>query len=176
MNTVESAVALLAAIEMLVNGVDNCGVDKFQVTAGEPAQPSGQCSVVSVWAPLYFNSADGLFGNDNPCVVVRGIQLAWRLDYCYTEQEEDHTAAQHLTTAICFYGLADAIWCGLLGQDLFGLKCADLQFDALTVSRDGGIVSASSGVRIQLDCLNTAGDPQDVVGVIAGQEEGGEFG
>lgn len=177
MDTVEAAVNLSTQIEILVAAADVCGVDVYQVTAGEPAQPTSNCSVVSVWPSQYFNAVSSLFAEDNPCLVVKGVQLNYRLDVCYPEQEADHTAAQHLTTAVCLYGLADAIWCGLnvwLAGGAFG-QCSDVAHDPMTFSRDGGIVSASSSVRFQLDCTPPP-VVEDVVGLIAGQQEGQDYG
>lgn len=155
MKTVDAALALLTQIEIIVNQSDVCPVDTFQVTAGEPAAPSGNCSQISVWASQYFNAVDSLFHTDNPCVIVKGVQLQWRIDLCYQEQESDRTAAQHLVTATCLYDLADAVWCGLNSTvgSLFGQPCKDVSVDTLDIPAGlGGIVSASSGVRFQLDC------------------------
>lgn len=103
--------------------------------------------------------------------------MNWRLDVCYNESEDGLTVDEHLLDAVCLYGLADVIYCGLPAVDnLFGLKCRDLQFDALTIGeRSGGYVSASSGLRFQVGCPAEDPVPEDVVGIIEGQEEGGEF-
>lgn len=179
MDTLTAALTLKSAIQSLVESEDGCEITVYQVTAGEPAAPSGSdCPTLSVWASQYFNAVASMFHEDNPCLVVRGVQLNWRLDVCYSETEQGPTAAEHLADAVCLYGLADTIWCGLPPSlpTLFGKKCADLQFDALTIGeRSGGYVSASSGVRFQIGC-DAPEVPEDIVGVIAGQEEGGEFG
>jgi hypothetical protein len=182
-NTVDAATQLLEAITSLVDAGDTCDVDVYQVTAGEPADPTGEnCTVITVWASQYFNSTASMFHEDNPCVIIRGVQLNYRIATCYpiNEDGQDLTAAQHLDTATCLYGMADVIWCGLvqlIGENgLFDLRCADIQIDPLTVNPpSGGIVSANSGLRFQIGCEPTA-VPEDIVGVIAGQEEGGEFG
>lgn len=135
-----------------------CAVDSYQVTAGEPAQPSGSCSAVSVWSSEFFSAATSLFQEDNSCIIVRGVHLNWRLDVCYSVGEKPPTSAEQLATARCFYGLAEAIWCGLnrlIGAGLLfdGMTCSDLAVDQLLVgNRSGGMVSASSGIRLQLDC------------------------
>lgn len=175
MTTLEAAQALLAAIQTLADSTD-CKPDAYQVTAGEPAAPSGQCTVISVWASQFFNAVNSMFHEDNPCTVVRGVQLNYRIDVCYEETEKGRTPAQHLVAAECLYSLADTVWCGLNAADVFGLRCADIQADPLQFAAPlGGIVSASSGVRLQLDCPTPA-EPPAVTGFIAGQEEGGEFG
>lgn len=177
-STVSAASSLLTQIEILVTAADLCAVDRYQLTAGEPAQPSGQCSQISVWASQFFNAVNGLFHEDDPCVVVRGVQLNYRIDLCYTETEKGRTVAQHEADAICLYGLADAVWCGLnvwLAAGAFG-NCNKVAHDPLSFdSPFGGMNAASGGIRFQWDCTPTAA-PEDVVGVIAGQEEGQDFG
>lgn len=158
-SAVAAAQQLLTQIEILILQADLCEVDVYQVTAGEPAQPSGSCSVVSVWPSQYFNATTGLFAaEDNPCLVVRGIQLNYRIDTCYSEQERDPTPTEHLAVATCLYGLADAVWCGLnvwLAGGAFG-RCGDTAADPVTFSRDGGIASASSSIRFMWDCPEAA--------------------
>lgn len=155
MKTVDAALALLTQIEIIVNQSDVCEIQTFQVTAGEPAAPTGQCSQISVWASQFFNASTSLFNEDNPCVIVKGVQLSYRIDLCYTEQEADRTPAQHLATATCLYDLADAVWCGLnqTVATLFAQPCKDVSVDPMDFQTpQGGIVSAQSGVRFQLDC------------------------
>jgi len=172
---------LLVAIETAVaTAPEGCEIDTYQVTAGTPAAPSGNCSQVSVWASSAFNSASSMFHEDNPCLVIRAVQLNWRLDLCYGETVEDWTPAQHLEFAVCFYGLADAIWCGLnsviKSGELFHRRCGDLQVDPLTYTeRLGSNASAESGMRMQDDCPAPV-EIVDVVGALAGQQEGEDFG
>lgn len=158
MTTVEALQAVLAKIEDLVAtaNVDGCGEEMlYRVTAGQPAAPVGSCSAVSVWASQYFNAATSLFHEDSVCVLSRGVQVEWRLDVCFTETEQDRTAAQHLADAECVYRLADVIWCGLASSlpEVLAVRCAQIAVDALSVVPAlGGIYSVSSGFRFQLDC------------------------
>jgi hypothetical protein len=178
MTTVEACQTLLAAIQALIEAdEDVCEVETFQVTAAEPAAPSGQCTIISVWASQFVNAAGSMFHEDNPCVVIRGVQLNYRIDVCYSETEPGRNAAQHLADATCLYGLTDLVWCGLNMADVFGLKCSDIQIDPLNfLTPQGGINSAQSGIRLQLDCPTPeAEEPPDIVGIMAGQQEGNEF-
>lgn len=177
--TVAALQTLATNIQTLVeaSGLD-CQEVGYQVTAGQPAQPTGNCALVSVWASQAFNAANSMFHEDSPCLVVRGLQMHWRLDLCFTESEQDRTAAEHLETATCLYGLADVIWCGLnlkAAEGIWG-RCADVQIDPLSYNEaSGGLVSAESGIRIQDDCP-TPNAPEDIVGALAPVEEGGDFG
>lgn len=157
MRIVDALDALLAEIELIAAAAE-CPVDTFRVTAGEPAAPSGYCSQLAVWASQSFNAANSLFHEDSPCLTVRGVQLHWRLDLCYSEPEsgKPRTPAEDLDLAACLYGLGEDIWCGLnllLGSGFLGSRCGDIAADALTFTPPfGGIVSAGSGIRLQLEC------------------------
>lgn len=180
MSTVEAAQALLDQIHTIVDASDVCEVKTYQVTAGAPADPSGQnCAQISVWASQIFNASTSLFHEDNPCMVVRGVQLNYRISVCYEETEAGRTPAQHLVTAVCLYDLADAVWCGLNAAFRDGFldnRCKQITVDPLIVSEGlGGYVSADSGIRLQLDCP-TPNEPEDIIGALAPIEEGQDFG
>jgi hypothetical protein len=156
--TVEALSALLARIQTLVNVADvDCEIDQYRVVAGQPAAPASHCNVVTVWASSAFNAVAGMFHQDDPCTIARGVAFHWRLDLCYQETPQDRTSAQHLATATCLYTLADVIWCGLnteIGDGLlFDARCKDIQVDALSYNEASGSgVSAQSGLRVQMDC------------------------
>jgi hypothetical protein len=157
MTTLAAAQTLLTTIQGLYVTWDGCTINNWQVTAGEPSAPSGDCTQVSVWATQLFNAVNSLNQEDSACLVIKGVQLAYRIDVCYPTNEDgtDLTADQQLEVATCLYGLADHIWCGINSdlKAITGGNCADVAVDPLSFTRfQGGIVSAQSGLRFQNDC------------------------
>jgi hypothetical protein len=153
---IEYLYALAADIENAVTTSDGCEVDRVTVTAGEPAAPAGEnCKAVWVW----LNRIEDAAAFTDDCAVRTRVTFSYRIDVCYTETEQDQTDLQHSIPADCLTGLADSVWCGLVGLkdtgDLMGLgTCEHVILEPLLVgARQGGIVSATGGVTFTYDCL-----------------------
>ena len=163
---------LLDQVEVILADYTTCAVDVFQHTAGEPAAPSGQCSAISVWADQIFDVGGqipfGRQGDTIGCVARPAVVLKLRVDVCYSESEQGPTVAEHDVVAECFYGLIQAVWCGLVEEWVAGTlldqpdgrrtQVGDFQ----VLPRQGGIVSAVLDVTSEMECV--AGDivPPDV--------------
>ena len=166
------ASTLLDQIQVVLADYTTCTVDVFQYTAGEPAAPSGQCTVISVWADTIFDIGGqipfGRQGDTLGCVARPATVLKVRVDVCYEESEEGPTVAEHATVADCFYGLIQGIWCGLAEEWVAGdlldqTDCRSVSVgDFQMLPRQGGIVSAVLDVTSEMECV--AGDivPPDV--------------
>ena len=127
-------------------------------TAGEPAAPTGQCTVVWVWIAELYNIENGrALGDERGCVIRPGVTLKVRVDVCYEETEQGATATQHAEAADCLHGLMRAIWCGLAAAwaagTLLDLDCRASSVGPFLVDqRQGGIVSATLDVNAEADC------------------------
>lgn len=175
---------LVDHVELILTDYDTCTVDIFQYTAGEPAAPSGQCTVISSWVDSIYDMGGsiplGRRGDEQPCVIRPAALLKLRVDVCYEESEQGPTPTEHALVADCFHGMLQAIWCGLAEEwvsgtlldvgDCRGVVIGDFQ----VLPRQGGIVSATLDVATELACL--AGDvpppAEDESGFDDGFDEG----
>jgi hypothetical protein len=153
--------------EIIVGATDlTCVPDIDTVwTAGEPAAPTGQCTVVWVWISELYNVGGqapfGRQGDSVGCVIRPAVTLNIRVDVCYEETEQDPTAVMHADTADCFYRLIGAIWCGLADRwaagDLIGFNCQESTLSQFQIGqRLGGVVSATMTVDVEYDCAGAA--------------------
>lgn len=157
--------ALLAAdIDTIVTAAADlsCTVDVIQYTAGEPAAPVGDCTVISVWIGELFNIGDqrpmSRQSDEASCVARPGVSLNIRIDKCYSETEQgDISAVSHAEIADCLHDLIAAVWCGIadlwISDNLMGLTCRQVSIGTFTVGqRQGGVVSATLNVEVEHDC------------------------
>lgn len=133
----------------------DCVVDRFAITAGRPAAPSGEdCTAIYVFgAGLQdLNQAD-----ENACIVRSRWVMQYEIHSCYPEDWDDqYTTEAEEAAATCLYELMSLVWCALVEAKDDGVFCDDCSFveiDPLVVQpRSGGAVSALGGVTLPYVC------------------------
>jgi hypothetical protein len=130
-----------------------CEVD-VMLTAAEPPSPVGECSIVYVWIPDV-EDRNQFLPTDHRTLGL--LTINYRIHKCFTEEARDLTAQEEATIAECFYGLMEAIWCGLVDakddNTLMGFpRCSEIVLEPMVTERGGSEVRATGAVQVPFDC------------------------